>query len=224
MKSLKSVSLIVGIMVIAACAGLGDEGEDFFGNPEPFLGAIYPCKGVAGETIELRGSNFNAPGLSTPTVRFANGTVGNVLSYSASRITVQIPAGATNGPIQVQTTYGSSTGTQSYSSAGRVVVPEIEPNDDTSGTNATQTNGNPQASGTLSGAADKDHFVFDCLADGYPYKLKVNPAVVGVIYVNGNPVTVGADGYARFFGPAGDRVLIGLTGGTGAYTLEMSFD
>jgi len=106
--------------------------------------------------------------------------------------------------------------------AAPTVVSEIEPNEDTNGANATPMGGQVQATGTLSSAGDRDHFLRTCFMTGARYSVTVQPRVVGVVYVNGTAVTLDAAGRGEFLA-TGDPQLFGLTGGTGAYAMTIGF-
>lgn len=86
------------------------------GNPVPNISALNPTSGPVGTSVTISGSNFGAS-QGTSTVTF-NGTLAAPTSWSASSITVPVPAGATSGGVVV--TVG---GTQSNSVIFAVTTP-----------------------------------------------------------------------------------------------------
>lgn len=100
-------------------------------------------------------------------------------------------------------------------------VPEIEPNEDINGADATPMNKRSAGAGTLSSPADRDHFIRDCFIVGARYSVTVSPRIVGTVFVNGVGIPLDAAGRGEFVATA--NVLFGLTGGTGAYTMTLDF-
>ena len=78
------------------------------------------------------------------------------------------------------------------------------------------------ANGTLANVGDKDHFWMNCIV-ARSYTVTVSPRVVGVVYVDGVGVNLDANGRGTFsgLGRIGGRVLVGITGGTGNYTITV---
>ncbi|CAN5360421.1 hypothetical protein BH09BAC3_BH09BAC3_09940 [soil metagenome] len=68
----------------------------------PSFSSFSPTSGSIGTFVTLSGTNFNAP----PTVTF-NGVAAPVLDYTGTSISVDVPAGATTGPIEI--TVGCNT-------------------------------------------------------------------------------------------------------------------
>jgi len=130
-----------------------------------------------------------------------------------------MPAGV-SGQVQVTDAKGSDTSADTCYAGTPAAVAEVEPNDNINGTDATMELANHIMTGTLSTVADKDHFQVDCLPSG-AYTVNVSPRVVGTIYVNGAAVALDGSGSATIQGN-GVSKLIGLTGGTGSYTITVT--
>ncbi|WP_232346258.1 IPT/TIG domain-containing protein [Cupriavidus sp. USMAA2-4] len=71
-----------------------------------------PQGGVAGTSVTISGSGFSTTA-SQNTVQFS-GTTATVLSASATQLVVQVPVGATTGPISVASPNGSVTSSSSF--------------------------------------------------------------------------------------------------------------
>jgi subtilase family serine protease len=70
----------------------------------PAITAVSPSSGPPGKKVTIKGTN-----LTGATVSFASGVNAPVIADSATKITVEVPAGATTGPIAVTTSGGSTT-------------------------------------------------------------------------------------------------------------------
>src|SRR5258708_40067463 len=67
--------------------------------PTPAISSVAPTTGDIGSTIQISGANFgNTQGTSTVT---SNGTMINIVTWSANRIAGTVPVGATTGNIIV---------------------------------------------------------------------------------------------------------------------------
>jgi hypothetical protein len=74
----------------------------------PAIGSFTPRQGIAGTHVTITGTGFSA----TPTVTFADGSTGvaaALVSHSATKVVVQVPATAVNGLITVTTAYGTAS-------------------------------------------------------------------------------------------------------------------
>jgi hypothetical protein len=67
---------------------------------------VTPARGAAGDTVTLTGQYFGA---SPGGVSFS-GTAARILSWTDTRIQVQVPAGASSGSVYVQNAVGTSAG------------------------------------------------------------------------------------------------------------------
>lgn len=226
MRGIRFVGLSVAVVVIGACFGGG--GVD--GANSPILYCSYPPKGVAGDEVILDGvfpDDATFPiqaGFSSSAQTF--GTQVQIVSKTAERIVVRVPAGSGTGYIHVRNQFGM-TQSKRFEYGAQEDVAEIEPNDAIDGSDATVAGLNTKAHGSLSNPLDKDHFHFDGLCADWNMVLTITPRVVSVVYINGQPYDVAADGTVKFKPPLdtlfGDgKALIGITGATGAYQIKMS--
>ncbi|HEX3980256.1 MAG TPA: protease pro-enzyme activation domain-containing protein [Acidimicrobiales bacterium] len=71
----------------------------------PAVTTVSPASGAPGKKVTLRGTNFTGASVS-----FAPGINAPLVAASATRITVDVPSGATSGSIIVTTPGGSATG------------------------------------------------------------------------------------------------------------------
>jgi subtilase family serine protease len=70
----------------------------------PAVTAVSPSSGPPGKKVTIKGTN-----LTGATVSFSSGVTASVISESATKITVDVPSGASSGPISVTTSGGSAT-------------------------------------------------------------------------------------------------------------------
>lgn len=210
----KTFGLVLTCTVILGCFG---GGSDVFGNPEPEVYGFFPCSALPGEEVTIAGLHFDAPG-SAPSVLFDGTPATTIVSRSATRIVVLVPAGGGDGPIRVSNTIGFADSFENFTYGG-TTVPEIEPNDDINGVDATPVPTSGKCSGNLSSVADKDHFRIGCMDVNTDYIIKVSP-VISPIYINGAPYNPNAAGEVTL-DPSGNNILIGLTGATGAYSVSV---
>ncbi|MBO9541443.1 IPT/TIG domain-containing protein [bacterium] len=75
-------------------------------GPPPSLLTVVPASGMVGTLVTLYGTNF-APAAADCSVSF-NGVPSAVLSATTTQLTVRVPAGATTGPVSVQTPQGTT--------------------------------------------------------------------------------------------------------------------
>lgn len=209
------VLFLASLIVVAACAGFGQEETSFV--PPPGISTVEPCVAAVGETVHIKGF---FPGSLSPIIRFG-ATAATIVSSDSSHITVTVPVGAGAGVTAVSPT--GSSGVVAFSVGTRVTVPEVEPNDSVAGADATSATTNRSGSGVLSDVSDKDHFVFDCLRSK-SFRVVVSPAgTVGTVFVDGVGHPLDAGGKTASIAFATDTALVGLTGGTGAYTVSLEY-
>lgn len=206
---LASLGCATGALV--GCAGAGD--LVVIGDA-PELLLVFPCSGNPGDRIELLGNFFLNAGEGDTTVE-VGGVPVTVENLTDTKLSFVAPAGSGAKTVVVKRNGKSSTA-RSLKLRTNLPVIEVEPNDSINGTNATRMDGEVLAVGTLSNAADKDHFYFDCLNSNKTVKLKLTPRLVGIIYINGLAVALDANGECLLGVSQG---LVGLTGATGDYTL-----
>lgn len=187
----------------------------------PFLASVAPCAGAVGQQIRIKGTDFFG---TAPTKILVNGVEAEIVSLSGEEAVFIIPMGATSGRVTISHDVGSAESYDDLLIRKGDPVPEIEPNDNIDGSNATQMNGELIATGNLSTAglfADKDHFKFQCLDETKRIKITVYPRLVSVIYLNGLSAPLDSNG--EYTLPAGQKdLLIGLTGAVGTYSIILA--
>jgi hypothetical protein len=80
----------------------------------PTINNLLPESGPVGSTVEIRGTNF-VPPLS---ITFG-GNVQAEGSFTSTSITVTVPSGAIDGPIQVSTAEGTAVSARSFTVGGK---------------------------------------------------------------------------------------------------------
>jgi carbon monoxide dehydrogenase subunit G len=109
---------------------------------QPTITSLSPTSGSAGTPVTITGTNF-ASSQGTSTVTF-NGTPGAPTSWSATKIVVPAPAGATTGPVVV-TVNGASSNGVTFTDTSAPTITSISPSSGKAGTSVT-------ISGSLFGA------------------------------------------------------------------------
>ncbi len=110
-------ALIVGFIVLVGVMGnnamsasaQGPEGDTPSSCPKPYIKLIKPNVAASGEQIVIRGHRFGTQGKASEVI-FSPGIAGRVISWSQSRITVEVPPGAMTGAVEVKTECASSNG------------------------------------------------------------------------------------------------------------------
>jgi hypothetical protein len=110
-----TVSSTTTINAIAYESGMTDSSVasatfTIMGSAPPSISGISPAAGPVGTLVTINGSNFGASQGSS-TVTFNGTGAVTVLSWSASSITVAVPAGATTGNVVVTVSGVASSGT-----------------------------------------------------------------------------------------------------------------
>lgn len=175
-------------------------------------------RGMVGDTVTIIGQNLNTGG--TPSITIG-GQPCAVVSYDNSSVVITVPAGAATGEMRFINADKNLIVGKFYVGT-TASVPEVEPNDAINGADATLEAGNRSCTGNLSSVGDKDHFRFEELVLGKRYRLKVNPRIVGSVYVHGAAVSLDSSGEAEVIATS-TTLLVGLTGGTGDYTLTATY-
>lgn len=202
------------ILVVATLFGCLGGTES---STDTSVNGVNPPRGVANDNVSIHGSGLSAGG--TPTVTM-NGLPCDIVSVSDAVVVIRVPLAATTGELTMSSTKGNWTlGT--FFVGPTAPVPEVEPNDDIDGADATRDMGNRAGTGTLASSADRDHFRFESLLFDTQYTINVSPRVVDVIYVNGAEVTLDAGGNGVVDSGVAETLVVGLTGGTGDYTVSM---
>lgn len=210
---------LIALTTCLACFGGdcdNDKDDDYNYGPVPVITSVVPCAALPGETVTIQGAN-----LLGVTVVTIGGEAATLISKTGTTIQARISDNATNATNSV---FVGALGGSAYGSLKvltNTAVPEVEPNDDVNGADATNTLSERVMTGSLSSPVDRDHFRVDCLDPARTYKLKVTPATISPVYVNGGAVALDANGEATI--PSGLAIrLIGLTGHTGAYTVTLT--
>ena len=92
--------------VVVTVSGVASAGTYFTVPGTPAISSINPTAGPVGTTVTITGSNFGA---TQGSVSF-NGTAANVTSWTATSITVTVPAGATPGSVAITVSGVTVTG------------------------------------------------------------------------------------------------------------------
>lgn len=214
--------LAVGLFAIFGCAICDDGGSS--NSPPPLqtvtVRGFWPCIGTNPTEVRVFGSNLNVPTHGT----FGIGSSTIVSHVSSSELKMTVNSNASTGSMLFFDSYSRIVGTSvhPFTVGADTPVPEIEPNEDINGADATPMGPRTQGTGTLAGILDRDHFRRDCFMPGATYSVTINPPIVGAVFVNG--VGVALDGSGRGTFQATDHSqLFGLTGGNGAYTMTIGF-
>ena len=75
--------------------------------PKPYIKLIKPNLARAGQQVIIRGHRFGDKEKAGEVI-FSPDISGNVIAWTNSRITVEVPAGAKTGPVVVKTTCAES--------------------------------------------------------------------------------------------------------------------
>ncbi|WP_187280382.1 RHS repeat-associated core domain-containing protein [Streptomyces sp. IB2014 016-6] len=83
-------------------------------TPAPSITKVEPASGVVGSRVVLSGTNF-APSASDNVVRFTGGVIAEIEPGNTSTgLTVVVPLGAANGPLEIATPDGEAASATSY--------------------------------------------------------------------------------------------------------------
>jgi IPT/TIG domain len=126
-------SALLALLIIAGCTGGGGHGGGGGAGGTPSISSVFPTAGPVGTSVTITGFGFGATqGASTVTF---NGTAATVSSWSATSITVTVPAGATTGNVVV-TVGGLATNgvTFTVSAAAAPNITSLTPNSGPVGT------------------------------------------------------------------------------------------
>lgn len=106
-----SVSLLFAVLFALSYydVSLAQEKEDKEPCPKPYIKLIKPKVAKAGEQITIRGHRFGEKEQAGEVI-FSPGISGNIISWSNSRLTVEVPAGAQTGDVVVNNRCASSNG------------------------------------------------------------------------------------------------------------------
>lgn len=103
------VGTTTGNITVTTTGGTSN-GVNFTVTVPPAITSLSPNSGNIGATIDINGSNFGAI-QGTSTVKFYNNVTATTITlWSNTKITVQVPVGATTGNVTVTTISGTSNG------------------------------------------------------------------------------------------------------------------
>ena len=123
-----------GLIQVTTPGGTASSGSSFTVStpaPGPSISGFTPTSGVAGTTVTINGTN-----LTGATSASFNGMSASVSNMTSTSVTAQVPAGATTGPIMVNTSNGSATSVSNFV-VNSVPVPTISSIAPTSGPTGT---------------------------------------------------------------------------------------
>ncbi len=105
--------------IVVTADGVPSNGAAFTFYPYPAITGISPASGAVGAAVTITGTNL-LDGEGNGTVTF-NGTPATILSQTSTSIQVDVPAGATSGPVSVHV----NSDTTKSSSSFTVMHPQI---------------------------------------------------------------------------------------------------
>jgi hypothetical protein len=102
----KTATIVLSLMLLFTIGfggiALAQEKTDKEVCPKPYIKLIKPNLARAGQQVIIRGHRFGDKEKAGEVI-FSPDISGNVISWTNSRITVEVPAGAKTGPVVVQT-------------------------------------------------------------------------------------------------------------------------
>lgn len=149
----------------------------------PVITSVTPSSGNPGNVVTLVGTNFE-PATALNVVDF-NGTLANVLTASATQLTVQVPNGATSGVLHVRTRNGSAQSPTAFVIVQPLVISDVQPRLFDAGTPLTVYGNNfdPTPAGNVVRLALVDGGTF--LTDGGQTYLTVQAATALTLQLTG---------------------------------------
>ena len=199
--------------VVVTVGGEASAGASF--TVTPAIGGLSPVAGPEGAAVEITGTSFGAV-QGTSTVTF-NGTAATATSWSATSITVTVPAGAATGNVVV-TVGGEASNGVSFTVGTDPVISGLNPDSGPVGTPVEITGANFGASEgtstvTFNGAeATPTDWSATSITAPVPADATTGPVVVTVGGTPSNAVTFSVkpliSGLSRVSGPEGATVEI----------------
>ncbi len=95
--------------VVVTVSGVASNGSGFTVVPVPGITNLSPTSGAVGTPVTITGTNFGAT-QGTSTVAFNGANAGTATSWSATSITINVPAGAATGNVVVTVSGVASNG------------------------------------------------------------------------------------------------------------------
>ncbi len=114
-------------------AGAGESAASFFVGSAPTVSSFNPTSGVAGTQVTITGTGFTG----ASTVAFNGTSAPGFVVDSSTQIHVNVPAGATTGPIAVTSPAGTGTSAASFTVLDTPVVTSFTPTSGPVGTAVT---------------------------------------------------------------------------------------
>lgn len=197
--------------MIFGCAGQGS------GGPLPSHSAIDRHKVEPGEYVVVNAGQL----LNNPEVTIADDPV-TTFDWEDQVIRFQVPPGtAEGGPTLKLVSGGKQVFSLPITVGPTPPDPEVEPNDQLSGQNATPVPLDKSATGSLTSTSDRDTFLFGDVSSGFPYRITVSPpGRVSTVTVESIPYAL--DGFGQVTVNVFSSVAqVAISGGTGSYTVEL---
>lgn len=222
--TVRNLAAFVAVGTVLACGPFDCDGDNSTSTLPPpqfvTIRGFWPCIGPVGTQVTV----FRTPS-TIVNWKFNFGSPGALSGNSTNTsIVLTVPGGSTTGPIVATDNFLRTVGTsaETFTVGNDDPVPEIEPNEDINGADATPMGPRTRGTGTLNGPADRDHFRRGCFMTGARYSVTVTPRVTDTVFVNGTGVALDAAGRGEFVAPA-NSLLFGMTNGNGAYTMTIGF-
>ncbi len=112
--------------IVVTVAGTASNGVAFTFFPYPAITAISPATGAVGTPVTITGTGLMDGG-GSGIVTF-NGTPATILSQSSTSIQVNVPAGATSGPVSVHANSNTVKSFSTFTVTGLQAISGISPN------------------------------------------------------------------------------------------------
>jgi len=102
-----------GPLTVTTVAGPAISATSFIVTQSPSISGVSPCICATGATVQINGANL----ANVLSVTFGGVAVTDIISYSATRVTVVVPTGAVSGDVVVTTGSGTATSTAAFTLA-----------------------------------------------------------------------------------------------------------
>lgn len=107
-RTIAAVLPLTLLFAVGLCgAALAQENPDKEVCPKPYIKLIKPKLATSGQQITIRGHRFGEKEQAGEVI-FSPGIGGNIISWTNSRIAVEVPAGAQTGDVVVTNKCGQS--------------------------------------------------------------------------------------------------------------------
>lgn len=220
--TIRNLAAAVAVGTILACSPFDCDNNNTTSTIPPpvsvFVRGFWPCIGPAGTPVTI----FRTPNAGSA---YSFGSAfASANSSTTTSVEVTVPTQATTSNVSVHDNFNRVIGTspEPFTVGTDDPVPEIEPNEDINGADATPMGPRTQGTGQLSGTADRDHFRRGCFMTGARYSVTVTPRVTDTVFVNGVGVALDGAGRGEFVAAA-NTLVFGMTNGDGAYSMTIGF-